>query len=603
MWAKRGNMKPQDDLYDARFCSLCQPKTTSAAKRSLCLGMALALTIGAVQLSAQDQPWPPDDDNGSNNGQPVPIPQYTPNQQYGSSQPQYPQDYPQQQQAYGNAPYQEQGYGPTQQPLSPNDLTQLVAPIALYPDALVAQILTAATYPAQVSAADRWRRSMGNAPADQIAAGADAQAAWDPSVKALTAFTQVLDTLAGNLQWTTSLGNAYYNQPQDVLQTIQVMRQRAQEAGNLQNTPQQQIANNGGYIDIAPANPQVVYVPTYNPWAVYGAPISPYPGFCYFGGLGSFFGASPVQFGLSFAIGAFMHATWGFFGWGLDWRGHSAMFNHNDYWTRSNSVRDWGFPRGGPRAYPGNPQWIHGGDRYGSSRNGGLQPRLVAAQQRLHSRSRPARRALRSARSALGRCPHAGRLQSRLRNILAPHGPYAAGVQPAGAVSAFRLWLQFLRPGAQQLHQSARHVYQPIAALPRPAERVQRAQLQWIWRHSVVGLAAALQQLRRLSPEDIQLQRRRPLRVGRLQRRRWSLLWWQQPLVRRGPLIRWGRSLKRWSFRRWPSSLRPDPHRVSVSASVALLICAVRSSLSQLNGLPSIARITVLNSTIEKTCR
>jgi hypothetical protein len=259
-------MKPQDDLRNARFCSLCQPKTTNAAKavkRSLFLGMAFALTIGAVQLSAQnpsDQPWPPDDDNGSNNGQPVPIPQYTPNQRYGSNQPQYPQDYPQQQQAYGNAP-QQQGYGPTQPPLSPNDLTQLLAPIALYPDALVAQILTAATYPAEVSAADQWRRSMGNAPADQIAAGADAQTTWDPSVKALTAFPQVLDNLAGNLQWTTALGNAYYNQPQDVLQTIQVMRQRAQEAGNLQNTPQEQITDNGGYIDIAPANPQVVYVP------------------------------------------------------------------------------------------------------------------------------------------------------------------------------------------------------------------------------------------------------------------------------------------------------------------------------------------------------
>lgn len=335
--------------------------------------MALALAIGAVQLSAQDpsaQSWPPDDDyNSGTNGQPVPIPQYTPSQQYGASQPQYPQDYPQQQQAYGDAPNQ-QGYGPTQQPLSPNDLTQLVAPIALYPDALVAQILTAATYPAEVSAADQWRRSMGNAPAEQIAAGADAQTTWDPSIKALTAFPQVLDNLASNLQWTTALGNAYYNQPQDVMQTIQVMRERAQQAGNLQSTPQQQVTENGGYIDIAPANPQVVYVPTYNPWVVYGAPVVAYPGYSFIGGVGSFF-AGPVQFGLGFAMGAFMHASWGFFGWGLDWFSHCAIYHHNDYWTHSSSVRDWGFPRGGPRGYPGNPQSIHGGDRYGSHNNGG----------------------------------------------------------------------------------------------------------------------------------------------------------------------------------------------------------------------------------------
>ena len=124
---------------------------------------------------------------------------------------------------------------------------------------------------------------MGNAPAEQIAAGADAQATWDPSVKALTAFPQVLDNLAGNLQWTTTLGNAYYNQPQDVLQTIQVMRERAQQAGNLQSTPQEQITDNSGSIDIAPANPQVVYVPTYNPWAVYGRPSRPTRASLFFG--------------------------------------------------------------------------------------------------------------------------------------------------------------------------------------------------------------------------------------------------------------------------------------------------------------------------------
>jgi hypothetical protein len=98
-----------------------------------------------------------------------------------------------------------------------------VAPIALYPDTLVAQVLAASTYPVQVVDADRWRQAQGYASPDQIAAGADAQT-WDPSLKVLTAFPQVLAEMDRNLQWTTDLGNAYYNQPQDVLQAVQVMR-------------------------------------------------------------------------------------------------------------------------------------------------------------------------------------------------------------------------------------------------------------------------------------------------------------------------------------------------------------------------------------------
>ena len=130
-------------------------------------------------------------------------------------------------------------------------------------------------------AADNWLHAQGYASPDQIAYGANAQTNWDPSVKALTAFPQVLDLMNRDLHWTTDLGNAYYNQPQDVLQTIQVMRQRAQDAGNLQNTPQEQVSYNQGYIQLAPANPQVVYVPAYNPWTAYGQP----PAFAYAGKL------------------------------------------------------------------------------------------------------------------------------------------------------------------------------------------------------------------------------------------------------------------------------------------------------------------------------
>jgi len=115
---------------------------------------------------------------------------------------------------------------PEEQALGADQLDQLVAPIALYPDALVAQVLAAATYPTQVVEADRWRQSQGNAPADQIAAGADSHN-WDASVKALTAFPTVLSQMDKNLQWTTDLGNAYYNQPQDVMDSVQAMRQKS----------------------------------------------------------------------------------------------------------------------------------------------------------------------------------------------------------------------------------------------------------------------------------------------------------------------------------------------------------------------------------------
>ncbi len=306
----------------------------------------------------------------------VQQPQYQ-QPQYGYAQPQYQQ--PQVQQPPDQQPQYQQPQMPSQpssqdsystpypdqqlaqpaappQALSADQLEQLLAPIALYPDSLLAQILTASTYPAQVAVADQWvqqMRAQGYGSPDQIAAGADAQGDWDPSVKALTAFPDVLDLLNHDLDWTTTLGDAYFNQPQDLMQTVQVLRDRAQQAGNLQTTPQEDVTSNQGYIDIAPPNPEVVYVPTYNPWDVYGAPIAPYPGFSLVGALGSFFGGLPIQYGLSFALGAFEHTPFGMLAWGLDWLGHDVLFHHSGYFTASASVRDWGLPRGGPRAYNG----------------------------------------------------------------------------------------------------------------------------------------------------------------------------------------------------------------------------------------------------------
>jgi hypothetical protein len=214
-----------------------------------------------------------------------------------------------------------------------------------------------------VAIADQWMRAQGYASPEQIVAGADAQSNWDPSIKALTAFPQVLALMDQNLQWITNLGNAYYNQPQDVMQTVQVLRQRAQQAGNLQSTPQESVSYDQGYIALAPPNPQVAYVPSYNPWDVYGQPVSPYPGFSLLGALGSLLGSSsgsslgsslgggPVQYGLGIAMAAFNHTSWGWLGWGLNWLSQSVLFNHSNYSSQSTSVADWGFPRGGPRAF------------------------------------------------------------------------------------------------------------------------------------------------------------------------------------------------------------------------------------------------------------
>src|SRR5579863_5809891 len=166
---------------------------------------------------------------------------------------------------------------PPYTPQSSAQLQQLVAPIALYPDSLVAQILAASTFPEQVVEADRWVQANPDLKGDALGKAVDQQP-WDPSVKALTAFPSVLGNMDKNLSWTSSLGDAYYNQQQDVMDAIQVMRKKAEDAGNLKSTPQQTVATQDSNIDIEPADPDVVYVPAYNPWLVYGGPVYPWPG-------------------------------------------------------------------------------------------------------------------------------------------------------------------------------------------------------------------------------------------------------------------------------------------------------------------------------------
>ena len=255
------------------------------------------------------------------------------------------------------------------QPLNAGQLEQLVAPIALYPDALVAQILAASTYPTQVADADQWRQAQNYASPEEIAAGAGEQA-WDPSVMALTAFPRVLAQMDQNLHWTSDLGNAYYNQPQDVLEAVQVMRRRAQEAGNLQSTPQEAVRYEQGYIELAPVSPQVVYVPAYNPWTVYGDPVSPYPGFSLLDAVGEFFSSSALHYGVGVAMAAFSHTPWGWLAWGLNWLTQAVLFNHSDYSSQSSTVTDWGFPHRGLHSYSGREGFARFGSRYAGMHGG-----------------------------------------------------------------------------------------------------------------------------------------------------------------------------------------------------------------------------------------
>src|SRR3954470_19492148 len=162
------------------------------------------------------------------------------------------------------AGFADQGAEPTSQtPVqaaqqTPEQLQQLVAPIALYPDALVAQVLAASTYPDEIVEADRWLQQNPNLKGEQLGQEVDKQP-WDPSVKALTEFPSVLANMDKNLSWTSSLGDAYVNQQQDVMNAVQAMRRRAQKAGNLTTTSYQRIVQEGNTIAIEPADPQVVY--------------------------------------------------------------------------------------------------------------------------------------------------------------------------------------------------------------------------------------------------------------------------------------------------------------------------------------------------------
>ncbi len=289
---------------------------------------------------------------------------------------------------------------------TPEQLQQLVAPIALYPDSLVAQILAASTFPDQVVEADRWVQAHPDLKGDGLGQAVDQQS-WDPSVKALAAFPTVLGNMDKNLSWTSSLGDAYYNQQQDVMDAVQVMREQAEKAGNLKTTPQQNVEAQGSTIVIEPADPDVVYVPAYDPWLIYGYPIVAWPGWYPYPGI--WYDGPYLSFGLGFGIGFFGGFGWGWGNWGFDWHNHYAIYNHNRYYSRSNTFynRSNYYRGGGERGVAANVQRGVSGNRSGLRRTlrRSVQPSRRDDQTfwRRH-KSRPRiRRTARSERGPLGR--------------------------------------------------------------------------------------------------------------------------------------------------------------------------------------------------------
>jgi hypothetical protein len=266
---------------------------------------------------------------------------------YGQAQP-YPQQqqpYPQQQQPYPQQqqPYPPQQPYPQQQPaysqapplLPPQQLDQLVGVVALYPDPLLAQVLTASTYSNEIPDAATWADQHQYLRGPDLArAIQDDRLPWDSSVIALLPFPSVLDQMARDMGWTQQLGNAVLEQRPDVMDAVQRMRQDAFRYGYLQSNQYVRVLPTGGEIQIIPVNPDFYYVPVYSPNVVY---VRPRPGF-YVG--------SAIRFGPGITIGA-VFAPWGWGGAGFGWRDHTIVLDHRP-WARS-----WDNRRSYVRPYEG----------------------------------------------------------------------------------------------------------------------------------------------------------------------------------------------------------------------------------------------------------
>jgi hypothetical protein len=239
-------------------------------------------------------------------------------------------------------------------------LDSLVAPIALYPDPLLAQVLAASTYPLEIIQLQQWLEKNKNLK-DKALVDAVAKQPWDPSVQAMAALPDVVKRLADDIQWTTDLGNAFLAQQSDVMDAVQRMRSKAKETGNLKSNEQMKVetkvVENKSVIIVEQASPEVVYVPSYNPTVVYGAPVYPYPPI-YYPPAGYYAAGMALSFGVGVAMGAAWSGGWG---WGSSWGGNNDItINNNNNFNRNANVN------GGNRTNTigsgnrgGNSNWRH----------------------------------------------------------------------------------------------------------------------------------------------------------------------------------------------------------------------------------------------------
>jgi hypothetical protein len=224
-----------------------------------------------------------------------------------------------------------------QAPFPPDQLDSLVAPIALYPDPLLAQVLAASTYPLEIIQLQQWLKKNPGLK-DKALADAVAKQPWDPSIQALAGLPDVVKRLADDIQWTTDLGNAFLAQQSDVMDAVQRMRKKAQDKGNLkpneQQTVETKVIESKPVIVIEQANPQVVYVPTYDPVVVYGPPVYPYPPIYYPPAW-----YYPAGMAISFGVGVMMGAFWSG-GWccGCGWGGGDITVNRNNNFNRNSNI-------------------------------------------------------------------------------------------------------------------------------------------------------------------------------------------------------------------------------------------------------------------------
>ncbi len=296
---------------------------------------------------------------------------------------------------------------PAEQPaakIPADQLDSLVAPIALYPDPMLSQVLVASTYPLEIVQLQQWLAQNKGMNEKQLADAVKKQD-WDPSIQGLAALPDVVKLLSENIKWTTDLGNAFLAQQNDVMDAVQRMRMKAKDAGNLKSSEQQKVevktVESKQVIVVEQANPQVVYVPSYNPTVVYGAPVYAYPPIAY-PPPGYYAAGAAISFGVGVAMGAMWSGGWGYnSGWGGN---NNVYINHNNNFVNNSNRQNinGGNRNNVNRGNAGNNTWQHnpqhrGGAPYsdrstankygGTARGDSMQSRQANARQNQGTRA------------------------------------------------------------------------------------------------------------------------------------------------------------------------------------------------------------------------